>query len=34
MKKISIKNRTYYSLDDMFNITNFDLNLLKTDKKS
>ena len=34
MKKISIKNRTYYSMDDMINITNFDLNLLKTDKKS
>ena len=34
IKKINIKNRTYYLFDDIINIKNFDLNLLKIDKKS
>ena len=34
IKKINIKNRTYYFFDDMINIENFDSNLLKIDKKS
>ena len=34
IKEISIKNRTYYFLDNMINIKNFDPNLLKIDKKS
>ena len=34
IKEINIKNRTYYFFDDMINITNFDPNLLKIDKKS
>ena len=33
IKEINIKNRTYYFLDDMINIKNFDPNLLKIDKK-
>ena len=34
IKQINIKNRTYYFLNDMINIKNFDSNLLKIDKKS
>ena len=34
IKEINIKNRTYYFLNDMINIENFDSNLLKIDKKS
>ena len=34
IKEINIKNQTYYFFDDMINITNFDPNLLKIDKKS
>ena len=34
IKKTNIKNRTYYFFDDMINLTNFDPNLLKIDKKS
>ena len=34
IKEINIKNRTYYFLDDMINIKDFDPNLLKIDKKS
>ena len=34
IKEISIKSRTYYFLDDMINIKNFDSNLLKVVKKS
>ena len=33
IKKINIKNRTYYFFDDMINIEDFDPNLLKIDKK-
>ena len=33
IKEINIKNQTYYYLDDMINIANFDLNLLKIDNK-
>ena len=33
IKKINVKNRTYCFFDDMINITNFDPNLLKIDKK-
>ena len=33
IKEVIIKNQTYYFFDDMVNITNFDLNLLKIDKK-
>ena len=32
MKSINIKNRTYF-YDDMVNITDFDPNLMKIDKK-
>ena len=32
IKKINIKNRTYYFFDDMISIKNFDSNLLKIDK--
>ena len=34
IKEISIKTRTYYFFNDMINIKNFSLNLLKIDKKS
>ena len=34
VKEINIKNRTYYFFDDMIDIKNFHLNLLKIDKKS
>ena len=34
IKEINIKNQTYYFSDDTINIKNFDLNLLKIDKKS
>ena len=34
VKSIDIKNRTYYFFNDMINLKNFDLNLLKIDKKS
>ena len=34
IKQINIKNRTYYFFNDMINIEDFDLNLLKIDKKS
>ena len=34
MKQINIKNRTYRFFNDMINIKDFDLSLLKIDKKS
>ena len=34
VKEINIKNQTYYLFDDMINIKDFHLNLLKIDKKS
>ena len=34
IKKINIKNKSYYFHDDMTNIKNFHSNLLKIDKKS
>ena len=34
VKEINIKNQTYYFFDDMINIKNFHLNLLKIDKTS
>ena len=34
IKDINIKNRTYHFYDDMFNIKDFDPNLLKLDKNS
>ena len=34
IKEINIKNPTYNFFDDMINITKFDLDLLKIDKKS
>ena len=34
VKQIEIKNRTYYFYYDMFNLKNFEPNLLKIDKKS
>ena len=34
IKDINIKNRTYYSYDDMVTIKAFDSNLLKIDKRS
>ena len=34
VKEINIKNQTYYFLDDMINIKNFNSNLLKIKKKS
>ena len=33
VKQINIKNRTYYFYNDMISYKNFDLNLLKIDKK-
>ena len=33
VKELSIKNQTYYFLDDMIDIRNFHSNLLKIDKK-
>ena len=33
-KGINIKNRTHYFFDNMINIKNFDLKLLKIDKRS
>ena len=34
IKKIDIKNRTYYFYNDMIDIKTFDSDLLKIDKKS
>ena len=34
VKQINVKNRTCYFLNDMINIEDFDLNVLKIDKKS
>ena len=34
VKQINIKNRTYYFYNDKINIKNFELNLLKIDRKS
>ena len=34
IKQFNIKNPTYYFLNDMINIKNFDWSLLKIDKKS
>ena len=34
IKRINIKNRTYYFFNEMINIKNVDSNLLKIDKKS
>ena len=34
VKQINIKNRTYYFYNDMINLKNFELNLLKIDRKS
>ena len=34
IKKINIKNHTYYFFNDMINIKNFNSSLLKIDKKS
>ena len=34
VKEINIKNRRHYFFSDMFNIEEFDSNLLKIDKKS
>ena len=34
IKQININNRTYYVFSDMINIKDFDLSLLKIDKKS
>ena len=33
IKEVNIKNRTYYFFDHMINITNFDPNFQKIDKK-
>ena len=33
VKQINIKNRTYYFYSDIINLKNFDLNLLKIEKK-
>ena len=33
IKQINIKNRTYYFVNDVINIKDFDYNLLKIDKK-
>ena len=33
VKEINSKNRTYYFFDDMIDVKNFHLNLLKIDKK-
>ena len=34
IKEINIENRTYYLFNDVINIEDFDLSLLKIDKKS
>ena len=34
IKEINIKNRTYYFFEDMINIKNFYLSLIKIEKKS
>ena len=34
VKQINIKNRTYYFYNDIINIKNFDVKLLKIEKKS
>ena len=34
IKQVNVKNRTCYFLNDMINIKDFDLNVLKIDKKS
>ena len=34
IKQINIKNRTYYSFNDLINIKDFDPSLIKIDKKS
>ena len=34
VKQISIKNRTYYSYNDIIDLKDFDLNLIKIDKNS
>ena len=34
VKQINIKNRTYYFYNDIVNLKNFELKLLKIDKKS
>ena len=34
IKQINIKNRTYFFFNDMINIKDFDLSLIKIDKKS
>ena len=34
VKEINSKNRTYYFFDDMIDVKNFHLNLLKIEKKS
>ena len=34
VKQINIINQTYYFYNDMINIKNFELNLLKIDRKS
>ena len=34
IKRINVNNKTYYFLDDMINIKNFNSDLLKIDKKS
>ena len=34
IKQIKIKNRTFYFFNDMINIKDFDLNLLKIEKNS
>ena len=34
VKKINIKNRTYYFYTDIINLKNFKLKLLKIDKRS
>ena len=33
-KQLNIKNRTYYFYNDLINLENFNLGLLKLDKKS
>ena len=34
VKKINIKNRTYYFYNDQINLKDFDASLLKVDKKN
>ena len=34
VKQINIKNRTYYSYNDIIDLKEFDASLLKVDKKS